>query len=971
MQAKTNILTKIKSQLLFLITLVFFTQNSNAITLNNISTLNGGSINSDQTICPGTQPANLVLVGYSGNIIRWEISKTADFSDPEDIEITSSTLSGNLIGNLSNTVYIRAVVEIENDDDYDDSSCDSNIIVASSDDDDEESIAYSNYVTITVTSPNIGGTLSSNQTICYNAQPASLNLTGNTGNVIKWQKSTSSIFTVATDINSTASSLTGTSIGSLTATTYFRAVVQNGTCSDVYSNRVTITVNSINNGGTIAGNNSVCINTQPSNLTLSGQTGTVVRWQKSTSSTFTSSTNIAITSTTLTGAVIGNVSATTYFRAIVRNGSCGNANSATFTISVNTPSIGGTVSGTSTICSGTEATDLSLSGQTGAVLKWQQANDAAFTTPTDINSTATTLTGTTIGNINETTYFRAVIQNGACGVVNSAAGSIKINTTTWNGTSWNNGIPTPLTTAIMTGNYNSTVNLYACSLIVKNNALVVVNPTNNFIITRSVTVEAGASLTFESNANLVQIDNVSNYGNIIVKRNTNAQKRMDYVLWSSPVAGQNLRAFSPLTLVSSSISRFYTYNTLTDQFKYIFTPENYTFTAAKGYLIRMPNTYSDTTPAVFNGKFEGVPNNGNITIETTLSGATDGGTHIEYNSSGVATVLPNISRGYNAIGNPYPSPINADAFMSANNISEALYFWRKTNNTTTSSYATYSYLGSTANIGGLSTIAPNGTIQVGQGFFIKATSNSVTFTNAMRKVDNNNQFLRPIIHADKSRIWLNLASETAPANQMLIGYMDGATQDIDAAIDGKYINDSPIALNSLINNQEYIIQGRGLPFLDTDVVPLTFKTNIAGRYSISIDHVDGLFQGNQNIFLKDKLTNVVHNLKQGTYTFATVTGTFNNRFELNYNNMNTSAKEHQITAENMVVYNENGVIKIDGGAVAINNVAVFDIQGRLISEQNGINATSVAISNLKATQQVLIVQITTNDNTTIAKKIIY
>jgi hypothetical protein len=206
---------------------------------------------------------------------------------------------------------------------------------------------------------------------------------------------------------------------------------------------------------------------------------------------------------------------------------------------------------------------------------------------------------------------------------------------------------------------------------------------------------------------------------------------------------------------------------------------------------------------------------------------------------------------------------------------------------------------------------------------------------------------------------------------MLIGYMDGATQDIDAAIDGKYINDSPIALNSLINNQEYIIQGRSLPFLDTDVVPLTFKTNVAGRYSISIDHVDGLFQGNQNIFLKDKLTNVIHNLKQGTYTFATVIGTFNNRFELIYNNTTTSAKEHQITAENMVVYNENGVIKIDGGAVAINNVAVFDIQGRLISEQNGINATSVAINNLKATQQVLIVQINTNDNTTISKKIIY
>ena len=83
--------------------------------------------------------------------------------------------------------------------------------------------------------------------------------------------------------------------------------------------------------------------------------------------------------------------------------------------------------------------------------------------------------------------------------------------------------------------------------------------------------------------------------------------------------------------------------------------------------------------------------------------------------------------------------------------------------------------------------------------------------------------------------------------------MAEATQGVDS-LDGKYINDAPIALTSIINAGEFTIQGRPLPFTTTDTVQLGFKTNVDGNYTIALDHVDGLFTGEQAIYLKDNFT---------------------------------------------------------------------------------------------------------------------
>ncbi|WP_336516613.1 T9SS type A sorting domain-containing protein [Pollutibacter soli] len=96
----------------------------------------------------------------------------------------------------------------------------------------------------------------------------------------------------------------------------------------------TLTIVPASVGGTVSGDQTIPINTQPADLTLSGNNGTVTKWQRSVYPDFTSATDISVTATTLPGTVIGNLNMTTYFRAISHNGICSSAQSDFATVHV-------------------------------------------------------------------------------------------------------------------------------------------------------------------------------------------------------------------------------------------------------------------------------------------------------------------------------------------------------------------------------------------------------------------------------------------------------------------------------------------------------------------------------------------------------------------------------------------------------------------------------------------------------------
>ncbi len=573
---------------------------------------------------------------------------------------------------------------------------------------------------------------------------------------------------------------------------------------------------------------------------------------------------------------------------------------------------------------------------------------AAITPPTATNNCAGTagivgLTDTIFPITAEGTTTVVWKYNYGNGISVTQNQTVIINSTTWNGTVWSNGPPSSQA-AIIAANYTISSDFSACSLTVTNNAIVTVNSVVNVTLNGPLTVSSG-SFTLNNNANLIQTTNTNNSGNIIVKRNSSALMRLDYTLWSSPVVNQNLSNFSPLT----TTSRFYSYNTTTNQYNFVPNPTTTNFTDGQGYLIRMPNTHP-TTPTVWNGSFAGVPNNGYYPITMTNGGAT---------------------KRFNLVGNPYPSPINMTQFVADNNtkITGTLYFWRKTNGAGT---AYCSWAGGTfVTNSNAQTANPNGVIQTGQGFFVEAlnAATSLQFNNGQRVSNTSGQFFKTKQHiADRSTIWLNASNNLGDFSQMAVGYIPDATQGVDE-FDGKYFNDSVFALNTLLDNEEYVIQGRALPFDASDVVPLVFKNTTDGSYTIAIDHTEGLFSADQDIILVDNLTGTETDLKSSGYTFAAKAGVDNARFYLKYQKT-LAVNSQMLDKNNVLVYKNKGSIHIKSAASAIDNVKLYDIRGRLIFEKTNVNANETHIESAKFGKQVLIVQIVSNDTTLVKKKIV-
>lgn len=523
-----------------------------------------------------------------------------------------------------------------------------------------------------------------------------------------------------------------------------------------------------------------------------------------------------------------------------------------------------------------------------------------------------------------------------------------VKSTTWDGTAWSNGTPNSSLEAIIAGNYNSTTNgTFSSNKLTVNSGTLTVSSGTTLTVQNQV-INSGGSIVIENNANLIQVNNTTNSGNAVVNRNSSALSRLDYTLWSSPVDSQNLLNFSPLTVAT----RFYTYDTSAGTnglYSAIASPSTTNFTPGAGYLIRMPdNAAAAPTTQVYNGQFTGVLNNGNVPFTMTDGGA---------------------GKRYNLVGNPYPSPITMSSFVTDNaNITGTLYFWRKTNGVGTA-YCTWAG-GTFVTNSNAQSANPNGVIQTGQGFFVEGNGNgtAVLFKNMQRVANTAGQFFRTSDVVENNRIWLNATNSAGAFSQMAVGYMTGATQGIDA-FDGKYINDSAVALTSNINNEEYTIQGRALPFVPSDVVPLNFKTTSAGDYTIAIDHVDGLFATGQDVFLVDNVTGTATNLRTNAYTFTAVAGLNDSRFILTFQGaLNTNGLS--FNDNNVKVYKNSGTLYVNSCAVVMKNVKVFDIQGRLIAEQKAVNATSTAFRDLRLSQQVLIIQVTSEDNIVVNKKVV-
>ena len=187
------------------------------------------------------------------------------------------------------------------------------------------SITYSDGI-LTVNPTNTAGTASSIPNLCINTALTNINhtTTGATG--------IGAATGLPAGVAATFASNTLTISGMPTASgTFNYSIPLKGGCGSV--NAIgTITVSPASVGGTVAGSTTVCIGTNSVPLTLSVHIGTITRWESSLDNFTTAGTSIANTTNTITAS---NLTATTYYRAVVTSGVCVSANSTIVTITVN------------------------------------------------------------------------------------------------------------------------------------------------------------------------------------------------------------------------------------------------------------------------------------------------------------------------------------------------------------------------------------------------------------------------------------------------------------------------------------------------------------------------------------------------------------------------------------------------------------------------------------------------------------
>jgi len=223
-----------------------------------------------------------------------------------------------------------------------------------------------------------------------------------------------------------------------------------------------------------------------------------------------------------------------------------------------------------------------------------------------------------------------------------------------------------------------------------------------------------------------------------------------------------------------------------------------------------------------------------------------------------------LSRGFNLVGNPYPSYLKwsgLNGFITdATNDSISTSFWYRTKNTG-GAYIFSTYNGSSNEVVGGTTANTllNEYIPPMQAFWIRVNQNTavsthhvvINFKNNMRLhgVGDNNKFKAPRAN-ERQRLRLQLANGTA-TDEALIYFDANAANSFDNYDSPKMANNSTVIpdIYTKVDTEKLVINGLNA-VTDNMVLPLGFKTGTAGNLTLKVNEMSN-FDNNTRIYLLD------------------------------------------------------------------------------------------------------------------------
>lgn len=340
-----------------------------------------------------------------------------------------------------------------------------------------------------------------------------------------------------------------------------------------------------------------------------------------------------------------------------------------------------------------------------------------------------------------------------------------------------------------------------------------------------------------------------------------------------------------------------------------------TLVAGKGYVVKM--TAASASNYVFSNK---AINTGDISIGVTLT---------------VTETADNSKRGFNLVGNPYPSYLNWDmAYNASTNVRPSI--WYRTLDNGSMTFHTYN-----ATLGASVPSTASGYIPPMQAFWVKVdtdpvspatvSNGTINLTNDMRS-HNESGTGNPLKAPAVERPLIRLAiSNGSMSDETVIVAHASALDSYDSFDSEKMSNENTniAEIYSLAGNHELVINGIS-PMVPGQEIVLGLRPGKAGDFSISGTQIDNI-PTDMKVILKDKLTGAETELSENaSYNFSSDAAETNQRFSLLFRAPGSVTGTDLINKSTLLVYAQQSEIVVNSADLKGSNITVYTATGQSV-----------------------------------------
>ena len=240
---------------------------------------------------------------------------------------------------------------------------------------------------------------------------------------------------------------------------------------------------------------------------------------------------------------------------------------------------------------------------------------------------------------------------------------------------------------------------------------------------------------------------------------------------------------------------------------------------------------------------------------------------------------------------------------------------------------------------------------------------SVPGSGAGNPTQTNPGFVRP-------KIYFSAAVNDLYVREFILAFGDDSTDGLDWGLEA--VVDNNIQVNDMYMAQEgkkLVI--KTIPFLETKKVPVSFVLRDPSTFEISIKSIQHF--NTPFILLHDKQNGTVYDLKTSVATVVLPAGTYNDRFEIVFEQPSTLSTGSEVLATTIDIFQNNDrqlLTVLNPQLKDIKNIALYDLAGRLIVSEKTITATDhYSFNTASYSTGIYVVRVTDNANNETAVKV--